>query len=266
MNNCFFCGPTDAILTQEHIWPQWVSRLLQGRHGSDHFRNLLSGPNSTTRNRASHIIDVTSSEVCLDCNTRWLSGIENAIKPLITPMITGDEAITLSADNQSTIAAWAYKMAMLLEVPAVGNRDPYFTPAERLQFRQTSLAHPYVKVFLARYAFGQHPGFAMDQRHTFTERSTGTARLLKVATMTVGHLAMQLMAVRSTASGELVPASEMEFEFLGKARRAVLQIWPTNPLGVSWPPELTMDGQDLEEWVNMWVDPEQPEYTEKPAR
>jgi hypothetical protein len=259
MNNCFFCGPTDAILTEEHIWPQWVSRLLQGRHGADHFRNLLSGPNSTTRNRASHIIDVTSSDVCLDCNTKWLSGIENAIKPLITPMITGDEAITLSADNQSAIAAWAYKMAMLLEVPAVGNRDPYFTPAERLQFRQTSLSHPYVKVFLARYAFGQHPGFAMDQRHTFTERSTGTVRLLKIATMTVGHLAMQLMAVRSIASAELVPASEMEFEFLGKAKRAVLQIWPTNRLGVSWPPEVTIEGQDLEAWVNMWVAPEQPD-------
>lgn len=174
-------------------------------------------------------------------------------------MITGDEAITLSADKQSAIAAWAYKMAMLLEVAAIGNRDPYFTPAERLQFRHTSLAHPYVKVFLARYAFGQHPGFAMDQRHTFTERSTGTARLLKIATMTVGHLAMQLLAVRSTTSGKLVPASEMEFEFLGKAKRAVVQIWPTSHLGVSWPPELTMEGQDLEEWVDMWVEPEQPE-------
>jgi hypothetical protein len=37
MNNCFFCGPTDNPLTEEHVWPKWVSKLLKGKYGSDHF-------------------------------------------------------------------------------------------------------------------------------------------------------------------------------------------------------------------------------------
>ncbi len=34
MNICFFCGPTERPLTEEHVWPQWVSGLLLGKYGS----------------------------------------------------------------------------------------------------------------------------------------------------------------------------------------------------------------------------------------
>jgi hypothetical protein len=36
MNQCFFCGPTENKITEEHVWPFWVSELLRGKYGSDH--------------------------------------------------------------------------------------------------------------------------------------------------------------------------------------------------------------------------------------
>jgi len=54
------------------------------------------------------------------------------------------------------------------------------------------------------------------------------------------------MAVRSTASGELVYASEIEFEFLGKAKDAIVPIWPPNSGAVRWPAAQAMTQQDIE--------------------
>jgi hypothetical protein len=42
INECFFCGATENPLTEEHVWPQWVSRLLFGKYESTHFVNVRS--------------------------------------------------------------------------------------------------------------------------------------------------------------------------------------------------------------------------------
>jgi len=89
--------------------------------------------------------------------------------------------------------------------------------------------------------------------HTLTERQGERKSFdLKISTMTVGSLGMQVMAVRSTTSEELVYASEIEFEFLGKAKEAVVPIWPPRSDAIRWPPALTMTQQDIEDWTEMW--------------
>lgn len=259
MNECFFCGPTDKPLTEEHVWPKWVSRLLLGRYQSDHFRHLRAACDNTTANWKSRYLDVTTETVCSECNNEWLSVFENdQIKPLASGLIVGEEPVVLTTKSQSLLAAWAYKMAMLVEVANPDKPTEFFTPAERLLFRQSTAAHPLVRVFLSRYDFGQRPAHALTPQHTFTQRF-GARRTfyLKISTVTAGHLAMQVMSVRSADSNELVPASEIEFEFCGTARDAVVPIWPSVPESLSWPPTHTMSHQDIEDWTSMWVNPVQ---------
>ena len=254
MNGCFFCGPTDSPLTKEHVWPKWVSRLLLGQYNSDHFRHLRAAGDNTTANWRSRHLDVTTKTVCSDCNNKWLSIFENdQIKPLASPLIVGGDAVELTPESRSRLAAWAYKMAMLVEVANPDKSVEFFTPAERLLFRQTTTAHPLVRVFLSRYDFGQRPAHALTPCHRFEEK-TGARRTfyLKLSTITAGHLAMQVMSVRSAESNELVPASEMEFEFCGTARDAVIPIWPIVPESPSWPPVHTMSHDDIEAWTSMW--------------
>ena len=69
---------------------------------------------------------------------------------------------------------------------------------------------------------------------------------------------MQVMSVRSPVSGELVPASELDFEPLGKAKHAIMQTWPTAPESLTWPPAATMSRQDIDEWTEIWGEPAMP--------
>jgi hypothetical protein len=257
MNDCFFCGPTDNPLTEEHVWPKWVSRLLHGQFNSDHFVHLRSTGDNTTGNWNSRYLDITTDTVCDKCNNIWLSDFENKeIKPLATPLIIGTDDAIIPPAAQWKLAAWAYKMAMLIEVANPDNPPDFFTPSERLQFRQTTLPHECVRVFLAKYDYGQHPAHSATPLHTYTQREGERKTFkLKISTMTAGALAMQLMSVRLATSDDLVYASEMEFEFLGKAVDAVLPIWPPRSEAVRWPPKQPMTTQDIEDWTNMWKAP-----------
>ena len=255
---CFFCGRADRPLTEEHVWPKWVSRLLFGRYNSGHFRHLRATGGNTTANWTSRYFDVTTKTVCFDCNSQWLSRFENRIKSLASRLISGDGvvALALGLESQSLLAAWAYKMAMLVEVSNPDTSTEFFTPADRLRFRQTTSANEFVRVFLSRYDFGHRPAHVTTPRHTFTEK-TGAQRAfyLKISTITAGYLAMQVMSVRSVESNELVPASEIEFEFCGLAREAVIPIWPPGLEHLAWPPVHTMSHQEVEDWTSMWIRP-----------
>ena len=144
-------------------------------------------------------------------------------------------------------------MALLLEIAAKENPQPFFTAAERKQFRETLIPGEKVRVFLAKYEYGQHSAHAAIPLHTLTPRDDQQPFHLKLSTITAGCLAMQVMSVRSRTQGELVYASnEMEFVFEGKGLDAILPIWPPTGHGVRWPPKETSTQEDLEEWTNMW--------------
>ena len=164
---CFFCGQAPRRLTEEHVWPKWVSRLLFGRYNSGHFRHLLATGGNTTANWTARYLDVTTRTVCSDCNSQWLSGFENRIKSLASPLIVGEGVVSLALapESQALLAAWAYKMAMLVEVSTPDTSTEFFTPADRLRFRQTTSAHRFVRVFLSKYAFGHRPHM---RRHRVT--------------------------------------------------------------------------------------------------
>src|SRR5205823_3786134 len=147
--------------------------LLFGKYDSTHFVNVRSTADDTTGLWKSRNIDVTTKTVCDECNNVWLSRFENnEIKPIATPLIAGNDSVVLMPANQWKLAAWAYKMAMLVEVaiPEAERPPLFFTPAERKQFRDTTLAHECVRVFLSKYAHGQHPAHAQLSLHTLTER------------------------------------------------------------------------------------------------
>jgi hypothetical protein len=174
--------------------------------------------------------------------------------PLATPLIEGASSTVISKDDQWQLAAWAFKMAMLVDVANPDVPEQFFSAAERKQFHQTTLPNEHVRVFLANYKYGRHPTHAKTPSHVLTERDGNKKSFkLKISTITAGCLAMQVMSVRSVTSGELEYASEIAFEFLGRAREAVVPIWPPSSDAVRWPPSATMDQADIEDWTDMWA-------------
>ena len=246
--SCFFCGQTTGPLTNEHVWPEWVSKLLFERCGpsdlAHFFRHVTATEDTTTPTGTSRKLDVTTRTVCRDCNCQWLSNFETRIKPLASPLIAGEGlvAVALAPKSQALVAAWAYKMAMLLEVAHPSTSTEFFTPTDRLRFRQTTSADEFVRVFLGRYEFGDRPALARKLRGTFAQES-----YWELTTITAGHLAMQVMSVRSVASNELVPTGKIALEFSGLAREALIPIWPPVLGDLVWPPAHTMSDQDIED-------------------
>lgn len=255
MNECFFCGPTERPLTEEHVWPKWVSKLLRGKYGSDHFVHIRSTGSSTEGCWKSPHLQITTDTLCDTCNNVWLSNFENqVIKPLVSPLALGESTPIKPAD-QWQIAAWAYKMAMLLEIamPAEERHQEFYTPSERKQFRHETIPDEHVRVFLANYKYGQEPAHAHQHLHTLRRRDDGFPCHLKICTITAGCLGMQVIAARSINTGRLVYASsEVEMELLGKAKQAIMPIWPPTNEGLRWPPPEAMTQQDIEDWTDMW--------------
>jgi hypothetical protein len=91
---------------------------------------VRSEGDNTTGLWKSRNLQITTDTVCDQCNNVWLSNFENnAVKPLATPLIQGSEDVITMPADQWTLAAWAFKMALLLEIAAKKNPQPFFTAA-----------------------------------------------------------------------------------------------------------------------------------------
>lgn len=255
-NYCIFCGPTNNKITKEHVWPVWISELLKPFMDGNTFTTQRFKDGKTVEKQwdASEI-NIQAKALCDYCNNVWLGQeFEGAIiKPLLSDVIAQGTATTFTAEQLGFIAAWAYKMALVLEFATPG-KEVFFTEAERFAFRKTRMAHPFVSIRLAKYDFSENgqfrAGHSYNAVHTMTE-AFGSFRTLdlKVTTMTAGYFVMQVIAVRDKATGELVDAREVEVELSPQAAASLVQIWPPT---VKWPPRLSLKLADLLALTEMW--------------
>ena len=272
MSQCLFCGPTDSPLTEEHAWPVWVSKLLKGKYGSDHFVHIRSTGDNTTGLWRAPVLKVTTKTLCATCNNVWLGAFENhVIKPIASPLILGEPVDIIKPADQEKLAAWAYKMALLLEV-AVPHKEravEFFTAGERLDFRKTTMPNEHVRVFLANFKYGQEPAHAHQHQHTLTRREDQVTFQRRICTITAGCMALQVFAIRRVDTGKLAYAtSEMEVEFQGRAKTAIAHIWPPTSNAVRWSDLDLMSKEDIEQFTDMWSKAEGlcwPEESEGPA-
>jgi hypothetical protein len=77
---CAFCGGTGSLST-EHVVPKWLRKALQ-----------ISGPvkeySDATYIGAAQTLAVFH-EVCVGCNSEWLSNLETAVRPVQEPLLLG---------------------------------------------------------------------------------------------------------------------------------------------------------------------------------
>ena len=66
--------------------------------------------------------------MCERCNTGWMKRWEDAVAPIITPMIKG-EPTQLTVEQQLVVAAWAAVKAAVFEY--VWSEDTILTAADR---------------------------------------------------------------------------------------------------------------------------------------
>ncbi len=118
---CIFCQGTG--LSREHIWPQWASKYIPASDSGSHVRHTIVSSAANPWIPESHekqnfqgdVKTVKIRVVCRKhCNNGWMSRLESAVKPILTPMLL-DESIVLSPDDQRTLAAWITMKLMVAE-------------------------------------------------------------------------------------------------------------------------------------------------------
>jgi hypothetical protein len=179
-----------------------------------------------------------------------MSGFESRAKPLLLPLLRGEE-VTLDSAQQTLIASWATLFALTFELTRKAG-DLYHTRQERGWFRQTHLPPRITQIWIGGYVGGE-PGLGWSQSLYFALDSN-PEQLSKAycTTFTIGHLALQVLSHRWTkqaAGADRVTARTKH----GPWGPTEIWIWPVQSNSVLWPPEQVFDDAGVEEWFERWV-------------
>ena len=108
-NRCIFCGNL-AALTREHVWGEWLKEYVElsgTTYGLATVRLRHPGEMDapTIARRAGDPLMAQVEVVCRECNTGFLSQIQNRAKPYLVPLIEGRSS-SLDEAAQAIISSW----------------------------------------------------------------------------------------------------------------------------------------------------------------
>lgn len=251
---CVYCGEVRK-LSKEHVVANWVGKILP-RPGRKHnftrgsTDRLMEGGETELK---PHVIrrngDVGSTgikRVCEVCNQGWLKTIQDAARPILTPLMLG-ETPTLTPPEVEIVNQWAtmttINVAVLHDEERGMSRDDvaFFTAERRPPSRW--------KIFLGKRPIrGVEP---QNYHRTMTGVREGDPagapqRQSHVTTIEVGHLLIHSVAideaiVRIDAAGY---ASELQ----------VLPVFPVSGDGVDWRSAPGLSGPEVHRLANWLAD------------
>ena len=116
---CPFCREplTKSNATNEHVIPQWLLREFG-------IADETISPVKWQRGKAPswrvhQWSRLVVGCVCASCNSGWLSNLENAVKPLIPSIASGERRVASLTDAESLVLArWAAKTTFLCQLTA----------------------------------------------------------------------------------------------------------------------------------------------------
>lgn len=237
LRECIFCGKSGDI-SKEHVFGLWLREFFPRDKHTTHksvYTSWLDESGSHTpaekRDRLQgHVGSKSLKVVCRQCNSGWLGQLEESVRPTLVPLITG-ERLNLTETEQTLLATWAAKIAMVAE---------HFRPIDHgiSQDERTWLMDelaPPAKwfVWIAAYEGKEWGDLSIGQvrlalNPTPVTRPSDAAYYGQATTFGVGHI---LFCVVSGSS------PVMETRFGGWDGDGLLQIWPTCPRSILWPPQ-----------------------------
>lgn len=238
---CIFCRAAGK-LTDEHIWGQWIKQYVPATTNKHHFVDVrvpVPGQHlaSTPRIRAGDPLNAKVAVVCANCNSGWMSRMQEAAKPHLIPLFDGRWP-ELSTPNQITIAKWVAMATMTAE--HISRNRSQITES---QARRESLMNGHIpegwRIWIGRL---RHPGLATQWiRATFPVVEGPKAPVI------LNHDAKPNMQTTAFAIGRLfvfafssafpeIPAG-WDWRSVPLARIRLRQLWPTDKLLHGPPPK-----------------------------
>lgn len=153
---CIFCGKGN--LSKEHFWPEWTSSLLPSYPANQHVERLqiitrvtkLKGP-PLVRTKPGNAWTKKIRVVCKACNNGWMSVLETAVRPILTPLICTTPH-TIDAAPSLVLARWVALKIMVGEHNQRG--DAVTSPEERRVFQESLEIPKNFRIWIAKCGVG----------------------------------------------------------------------------------------------------------------
>jgi hypothetical protein len=243
---CIFCGQNNKPSTED-VLAKWIKKALGpveieirpfARYGKANLFKHVAKPKGRS-------LGVFSKLPCRPCNTRWMSALENTVRPILTPLFFGQK-VKLTAEECRLIARWFLKIVMILDFQ--GDGAVYFTDDERrMVCSSTDLPHR-THIWVARcvntssayrYVSINHP---LKFPSTPVLQSDGYS-----ATLSIQQLALQAFSFRKPQDY----TGAVRFKLPGTWGPATVRLWPTvGP--IVWPPQIALDNGGFELFSERW--------------
>jgi len=240
---CIFCNRSADSL--EHFWAEWLLERIN-------LRELIS---ISFGNAARKFLDnpkLRIRSVCKICNNGWMSQLESQNIPLIGSLAQ-NVLIPLDTRQQTSIALWATKTAMVLDSIRRRAERRFYRRRECEQLHQNSLIPELTFIWLGMYAENSLGLFGTDIRlfdqipEVFPTIGHGC-----VNTIVAGHLAIQVLTIHLLPEYRDHPIEVGPNA--GDWSRLTLGIWPIEK-STAWPPSTPFTGSgphSIGQFVNRW--------------
>jgi hypothetical protein len=172
-SGCLWCATElGEERTKEHVFPRWLLRefnLAAELVAPTHVSESLD-PVSRRQHRLAALVE---GRVCAACNGGWMSALEVAVRPILSPLMRGSRAlVSLNHEERRVLARWAVKTAYNLNWSA---NYPRKVPLDHLRELRSSDDLPAQVVVLAASHEGESEMYWL-QGPTWPVELAGTGR------------------------------------------------------------------------------------------
>jgi len=244
-STCVFCG--GSPVTKEHVWSDWLRAHIP-RHmrkwSSYKATEYSTGIESAARKRPGAVHDWQVRCVCQDCNTGWMSRLENKIKPILGPLVDG-QCGRLSEQDQYILATWITLKVMIAEFDNPERVTVHHMQRKMMKRRQQPPKFGW-RIWISRYDRDQWIPHYINNTLNITP---ATAPLHSIGayipvkryntqsvTLVIGKLFVHV--IHSTAR-----ANVRLFRFPEPAGTKLRRIWPISGYSIKWPPAIMSDDE-----------------------
>jgi hypothetical protein len=226
MRQCAFC-PCTASLTGEHLRSDWVNKLLESK--THHYvisqRSYGTQP-SQWRDKQ---LNLKANVVCSDCNSGWMSQLDNDAKLALQDIILHDSHVCILPEGLSAIAAFTMKCGFVADY-LTRHRKPFFNHPMRQEFARSHRPPQGAHMWLGRIAQprGEKKGIYKTRYGTPHDAAVPTIDNY-VFTFSIEAILLQLAITRFTDRfGNSAYSPELNQE--KRLNGLLLPFWPSNGL------------------------------------
>jgi len=252
LKSCVFCG-LPKKMTSEHVWGEWTKGYVERTANKLNHANVfvprpgLPDPPSV-RIRAGDHLDAQVRIVCADCNSGWLSRIQNDAKPILIPLFDG-AAVTLDRAAQQHVAAWVTMATMTGEHLSGDQARVAIPQSDRTWIMEKGTPPPGWCVWIGHYPRQHNPAqwvkasFPVVNADELPEATTDQdlAPTMQTTAFSVGNL----FAFAMSCHFPEIPLG-WDWRTAPEARDLLKRIWPPSSSSIDWPPSPMSDVDALQ--------------------